>query len=95
MGIKSLLSKLESRFISLSDKKQHLIVCLVASLFIGMINPFAGFLTAMGLGFGKEFGDYAAPDNRWDWKDIGADLIGAVIGTALAILFRFLLGLLF
>ncbi|MBQ3729720.1 MAG: hypothetical protein IJS84_00080 [Spirochaetales bacterium] len=95
MGIKSWFKRLKSWFSGLNDKKQHFIVCLIASFFVGLINLFAGFMTAMGLGFGKEFGDDRAPGNRWDWKDIGADLIGAVLGTAFALLFRFLLGLLF
>lgn len=94
MGFKSWFNKLKSWFCGLNDKKQHFIICLIASLFVGVLNPFAGFMTAMGLGFGKEFGDDRAPGNKWDWKDVGADLAGAVLGAGLVLLFRFLLGIL-
>ena len=94
MGLKSWFNKLKTWFCSLSDKTQHFIICLIASISVGILNPFAGFMTAMGLGFGKEFGDDRAPGNKWDWKDVGADLAGAVLGTSLALLLRFLFSLL-
>lgn len=89
-----MIKRIKTWFKGLSDKKQHFLVCLISSLSVGLISPFAGFVFAMGLGFGKEFGDSRAIGNHWDWKDVGADLGGAVLGTSGAILFRFLLSLL-
>lgn len=76
------------------DKKIHFGVCAViayiVSFLLGIIGDavlyasISGFIAAMGTGVGKEVGDYYAPDNSWDWKDILADAIGAIIGCALA-----------
>lgn len=78
------------------DKKIHFGVCAViafiVSFLLGIIGDvvlyanLSGFIAAMGTGIGKEVGDYYAPSNFWDWKDILADAIGAVIGCALALL---------
>lgn len=78
------------------DKKIHFAVCLViafiVSFALGIIGDGAlyaslsGFIAAMGTGIGKEVGDYYAPGNKWDWLDIAADAIGAVIGCAIALL---------
>lgn len=94
MGFKSLFNRLKTSFCNLSDKKQHFLVCLISSFCVGVMDPFAGFMVAMGLGFGKEFGDSRALANRWDWNDVLADFAGSVAGTAVSVLFRFLLGLL-
>ena len=75
------------------DKKLHFTCCMliafVTTLLIGLLSNWyagglAGLLTAMGTGVGKEYGDKASPNNRWDWRDIIADLAGAVIGAAIA-----------
>lgn len=74
------------------DKKLHFICCLLIALattiLIGLLSNWyagglAGLLTAMGTGVGKEYGDKINPYNKWDWYDILADLIGAVIGVIL------------
>jgi hypothetical protein len=51
----------------MKDKIFHFLVCLVASLGVGMINPFAGAMFAAGLGIGKEYGDSKATGNHWCW----------------------------
>ena len=35
---------------------------------------------ALGVSLGKEYGDEMSPCNKWDWKDILADLAGIVAG---------------
>lgn len=76
------------------DKKLHFICCMLiafaTTILIGVLSNWyagglAGLLTAMGTGVGKEYGDKANPYNKWDWYDILADLIGAVIGVLLGI----------
>ena len=59
------------------DTWQHFLVCLGASIID------TGF--AIGLALGKEYGDSKAIGNKWDWKDILADAIGIVLGTAIRI----------
>ena len=34
----------------------------------------------LGASLGKEYGDKMSPGNKWDWKDILADLAGIVAG---------------
>jgi len=77
----------------MKDKIFHFLVCLVASLGVGMINPFAGAMFAAGLGIGKEYGDSKATGNHWCWWDLLADALGLAIGTAAAVLLRKLIGL--
>lgn len=76
------------------DKKLHFTCCMliafVATILIGLLSNWysgglAGLLTAMGTGVGKEYGDKASPNNRWDWRDILADFIGAVTGAVLGV----------
>lgn len=77
----------------MKDKVLHFIACLIASLGVGTINPFAGAMFAAGLGIGKEYGDSKATGNHWCWWDLLADALGLAIGTAAAILLRKLIGL--
>lgn len=83
------------------DHKKHFIICAIATLLaFGLYAPFLPFwhvflmcpMLPLGLGVGKEYGDSQASGNRWDWKDIGADILG--IGAALVwlLLMYFLLG---
>lgn len=44
----------------------------------------AGFLGGLAAWVGKEYGDECAEGNRWDWQDIAADCIGALVGGGLA-----------
>ena len=77
------------------DKKLHFTCCMLIALavtiLIGLLSNWyvgsiAGLLTAMGTGVGKEYGDKASPNNKWDWYDILADLIGAIVGASIGIL---------
>lgn len=43
----------------------------------------AGFLGGLAAGVGKEYGDECAEGNRWDWGDVAADIVGAIIGSSL------------
>lgn len=79
----------------INDKLLHLICCFIISfciaqingsqgiIFIGLINS---FLCGLLIGVGKEYGDSKAEGNTWDWHDIIADAIGALLGS-LTILF--------
>lgn len=49
---------------------------LIASLF--------GAVFALGLSFGKEFGDI--PNSGWSWVDLVADGLGILIGLTISIL---------
>lgn len=44
---------------------------------------FAGVACALAMGVGKEYGDECAEGNSWDWDDIAADVVGAIIGSSL------------
>ena len=44
---------------------------------------FAGVACALAMGIGKEYGDECAEGNEWDWDDIAADIVGAIIGASL------------
>ena len=44
---------------------------------------FAGVESALAMGVGKEYGDECAEGNEWDWDDIAADVVGAIIGSSL------------
>lgn len=77
------------------ENKLHFICCMLIALattiLIGLLSNWyagglAGLLTAMGTGVGKEYGDKASPSNRWDWYDILADFIGAIVGASIGIL---------
>ena len=74
------------------DKKLHFAYCMLIALFVtifvGVLSNWycgaiSGLLTAMGCGVGKEYGDKANPYNKWDWYDLLADLIGAIVGVVL------------
>ena len=43
---------------------------------------FAGLACALAMGVGKECGDECAEGNQWDWDDIAADIVGAIIGSS-------------
>ena len=70
------------------DKLYHFGICLIVTLLFGfLINPITGAVGALGLGFGKEYGDSKAPGNSWDNWDLLADTIGVVVGlTIIAII---------
>ena len=44
---------------------------------------FAGVACALSIGVGKEYGDECAEGNSWDWDDVAADIVGAIIGSSL------------
>ena len=50
--------------------------------FFGVFS--AGFLGGLAAGIGKEYGDECCENNKWDWQDIAADCIGALVGGGLA-----------
>ena len=43
---------------------------------------FAGVACALAMGVGKEYGDECAEGNEWDWNDVAADIVGAIIGSS-------------
>ena len=43
---------------------------------------FSGVACALAMGIGKEYGDECAEGNNWDWDDIAADIVGAIIGSS-------------
>ena len=43
---------------------------------------FAGLACALAMGVGKEYGDECAEGNSWDWDDVAADIVGAIIGSS-------------
>ena len=44
---------------------------------------FSGLACALAMGIGKEYGDECADGNSWDWDDVAADIVGAIIGSSL------------
>ena len=65
------------------DKILHFVVCLIASI----IQPWL----AVGLAIGKEYGDSQSPNNKWDWWDILADVIGIIVGTGIRHIIKYIL----
>ena len=51
----------------------------------------AGFCGGLAAGVGKEYGDECAAGNQWDWQDIAADCIGALVGSGFAMILTILL----
>ena len=51
----------------------------------------SGFLGGLAAGVGKEYGDECAEGNQWDWEDIFADCIGALVGSGFAMIITILL----
>ena len=51
----------------------------------------AGFCGGLAAGVGKEYGDECCKDNKWDWQDIAADCIGALVGSGFAMIITILL----
>lgn len=43
---------------------------------------FAGLACALAMGVGKEYGDECAEGNNWDWDDVAADIVGAIVGSS-------------
>ena len=44
---------------------------------------FSGVACALAMGVGKEYGDECAEGNSWDWDDLAADIVGAILGSSL------------
>ena len=71
-----------------ADKYVHVIVCLIISLVVARIVPFGallsaahGLFTAMLIGLAKEW-----VDDEFDWGDIKADFVGALLGALLSLI---------
>lgn len=60
-----------------SNRPKHILYA-IPSAFIGTI------LFSTGLAFGMEFKDYKY-DNKFDWLDIAATMIGGIVGQLLQI----------
>jgi len=75
------------------DKWLHLGVCAAVSLMVAGVGRvigwslapclYAGVLTSLGVGMGKEVADAYCGYNKWDWGDFVADIIGTSIGCTL------------
>ena len=77
-----------------SDKYLHFLACQMISFLTAKIGGcfvsagwalLAGFSFAALLGFAKELWDRQQKENRFDRKDIYADLIGAVTGAVMSL----------
>lgn len=83
------------------DKIKHFFACLVVALMASFIEAVCGasyllsivtgIIAGCAVGIGKEYGDKCSPGNKWDWCDIGADLMGAIVGAALGSLFSLII----
>ena len=73
--MKALLYKIASLLGIRADLLLHFGCCFIPSLL-----GYYGAAFALGLGIGKEYGDSRAINNKWDWFDILADLIGILAG---------------
>ena len=40
----------------------------------------SSFSVALAAGLGKEIADHLNPYNKWDWKDVLADVLGTLTG---------------
>lgn len=69
------------------DKLYHFGVCFATTIAVGVVfGAISGFLSAMFLGIGKEYGDSKAYGNKWSWGDIIANTIGATAGLLLILM---------
>ena len=73
-----------------TDKIIHLVCCLIAAILVAVlfgiisssyISVLSGFVAAVCLAIGKEMGDYFNPNTKWDWYDLLAGVVGALIGS--------------
>lgn len=72
------------------DDILHIVACMLCAFCVSAIiahtttSPtpaiVGGWLAAMFLGVGKEFGDSRASGNAWSWSDIFYDFIGSSMG---------------
>lgn len=73
------------------DKKLHFGYSYIIAFICGLISLainmnalqifYSGFTISCAAGFGKEYGDKLSPSNKWDWNDIIADMVGAILGV--------------
>lgn len=78
------------------DKRLHFAVCFVISVGLMVLfrligspmvaSALAAWLTAIGAGLGKEWGDKCAEHNYWSWGDVAADAVGATFGMMVGLL---------
>lgn len=76
------------------EDKLHFTACAIIAMnpsawlgiWTGMFFPslLAGFYAAMMAGLAKEFADLTGPDHNWEWRDIAADALGALVGSLAA-----------
>ena len=67
------------------DKFYHFIVCFIATLVVGVLSTMCGVCFALGLGIGKEVGDYFNKNSGWSWGDIIADIVGVLTGLLIVL----------
>lgn len=69
------------------DKLYHLIAGFVIALIFGLFNPIAGLIIAVGAGFAKDVvWDLYLKRGTFEVLDIFATVIGAIMGTVVALL---------
>lgn len=76
------------------DKILHIQVCAAIALVVALIagilhapvaaSAICGYMASISAGLGKEYGDKVNPNNKWDWEDVLADIIGGMSGALLA-----------
>lgn len=66
-----------------SNRLKHLLYAIPSAFLLTI-------LFGAGLAFGMEFKDKQY-GNKWDWKDIGATMIGSTIGQILQLILIFIL----
>lgn len=76
-----------------NDKKLHFgcsfLIGAVAGLAANALGMtwmqalYSGAGISAATGFGKEYGDKVSPGNHWDWYDVLADAVGALLGAGL------------
>lgn len=79
-----------------TDKVQHFAICAIAAMCMMILMriicalPAVAFVSAtissIALGVGKEYGDHCNPYSNWDWYDLLADTIGALVGSAIGLI---------
>lgn len=83
------------------DKLYHFAACAIVALVTSFtmlflhstyaISLLSGTLSGIAIGVGKEYGDFKAVGNKWDWYDLLADIIGSVFGSVIGGLLIFVL----
>ena len=76
-----------------TDKQKHFMASLLITLWVGLFfGAWWGVGASLTAGVGKEARDSRPGGTGWDWWDLAADGSGMVVGLAVLMIVKSLLG---